>query len=132
MNACLRSLAAIALIAPLVGLSQPRTPVIGLIAAGAGPISSNPGMAAVLDGLREQGFVDGRNVRIEARFSEGRLERMPQFARELTLIAAHLGAKLPVQRRENLLTNQNEGCGLDSRETGPQVLQSNPLHRQRW
>jgi putative tryptophan/tyrosine transport system substrate-binding protein len=38
---------------------------------------------ALLDGLREQGYVEGRNLVVERRYAEGRIERTPEFAREL-------------------------------------------------
>jgi putative ABC transport system substrate-binding protein len=34
-------------------------------------------------GLRELGYVDGKNIIVEARFAEGNLERLPELAREL-------------------------------------------------
>jgi len=34
-------------------------------------------------GLREAGYVEGRNIIIEARYAEGNLDRLPQLAREL-------------------------------------------------
>jgi len=86
MNARLRLLAAIVLLSPMVGLSQPRLPVIGMIALGMGPKTSNPGVAQVLEGLREQGYIDGQNLRLEARFAEGRIERIPLLARELAAL----------------------------------------------
>lgn len=38
---------------------------------------------ALLDGLREQGYVEGRNLVVERRYADGVRERTPQFAREL-------------------------------------------------
>jgi putative tryptophan/tyrosine transport system substrate-binding protein len=38
---------------------------------------------ALLQGLREQGYVEGRNLVIERRYADGRVERTPEFAREL-------------------------------------------------
>lgn len=50
------------------------------------PIHS-PGVARIWDGiwngLREHGWVEGHNIVIEYRFSEGRFERFPGFAAEL-------------------------------------------------
>jgi len=34
-------------------------------------------------GLREAGYVEGRNIIIEARYAEGNLDRLPELAREL-------------------------------------------------
>jgi putative ABC transport system substrate-binding protein len=38
---------------------------------------------ALLDGLRERGYSEGRNLVFEHRFSEGNAERFPEFAAEL-------------------------------------------------
>lgn len=39
---------------------------------------------ALIAGLREQGLVEGRNLIIERRYANGRLDKVPEFARELT------------------------------------------------
>ncbi len=38
---------------------------------------------ALLQGLREQGYVEGRNLVLVRRYADGRTERTPEFAREL-------------------------------------------------
>ena len=38
---------------------------------------------ALLEGLRDQGYVEGKNLVIERRYADGRTERTPEFAREL-------------------------------------------------
>lgn len=40
---------------------------------------------AFVEGLRELGYLEGKNLVIEARFAEGRLDRLPRLARELVL-----------------------------------------------
>jgi ABC-type uncharacterized transport system substrate-binding protein len=46
----------------------------------AGASSINP---AFLEGLRDLGYVDGKNIVIEPRYAEGKLDRLPEFAAEL-------------------------------------------------
>lgn len=38
---------------------------------------------ALLQGLREQGYVEGKNLVLERRYADGRNDRVPEFAREL-------------------------------------------------
>lgn len=45
--------------------------------------SSNVFTAAFVERMRELGYVEGRNLVIEARFADGKLERIPGFAAEL-------------------------------------------------
>jgi putative ABC transport system substrate-binding protein len=40
-------------------------------------------LAAFLGTLRELGYVDGRNIRLDIRFAEDRLDRLPALATEL-------------------------------------------------
>src|SRR5215831_5035116 len=51
---------------------------IGLIA-----VAPRKDQNAVFQGLRELGYVEGENLAIERRYSEGRAERFPGFAAEL-------------------------------------------------
>src|SRR5262244_3828958 len=40
-------------------------------------------MVSLTTGLRELGYVEGQNLAIEHRFAGGRIERLPELAREL-------------------------------------------------
>jgi putative ABC transport system substrate-binding protein len=40
-------------------------------------------MVALRKGLRDRGYVDGKNIRIEHRFADGRMERVPTLFQEL-------------------------------------------------
>ena len=72
------------LAAPLAAEAQPTGKVyrIGLILTGA-PDESGQLVKALDVGLRELGYVEGRNVVLEGRFAEGRQERLPALAAEL-------------------------------------------------
>jgi len=47
------------------------------------PISLGPTFHAFRDGLRELGYVEGKTVIVEARFAEGRSERLPELVADL-------------------------------------------------
>jgi putative ABC transport system substrate-binding protein len=67
---------------PLAGRAQQQLPTIGFLSSAA-----QDGYRVYLDsfrqGLREMGFVEGRDVRIEYRWAEGQYERLPALANEL-------------------------------------------------
>lgn len=67
---------------PLAVRAQQRIYTIGYLNAGAfDPIS--PVLTSFLNALPELGWIEGKNVVIEYRFAENRLERLPEFAAEL-------------------------------------------------
>jgi putative ABC transport system substrate-binding protein len=61
---------------------QPAMPVIGFLS---GPTASGRDrlVAAFHQGLGEAGYIEGRNVAIEARWAEGQFDRLPALAAEL-------------------------------------------------
>ena len=72
------------LAAPLAAEAQraAKPPRVGYL--GTGSASTDALMdEAFREGLREHGWIDGQNVVIEYRWSEGRLDRLPDFAAEL-------------------------------------------------
>jgi putative ABC transport system substrate-binding protein len=85
------ALAGFALLSYQEGAAQQaaNVPKIGFLAVG-----SREGRAFMIDGflqgLRERGYVDGRNIVIEYRFSEDRNERLPALAAELVTLKVRL------------------------------------------
>ncbi len=71
------------LAAPLAAEAQQAAKIyrIGLILTGT-PTETGHLIKALSDGLRELGYVEGRNVVFEKRFAEGRQERLPPLAAE--------------------------------------------------
>lgn len=78
------ALCAVLTFAPLDGQAQPAGKVyrIGVL-EGVGEASNVANLDAFRQGLRELGYVEGRNVVIEYRSAEGRPERFQDLAREL-------------------------------------------------
>jgi putative tryptophan/tyrosine transport system substrate-binding protein len=69
-------------LAPLAAEGQQtgtNLPRIGYLSAG----SESPRDVAFRQGLRELGYIDGKNIAIEYRFAEGKFERLAGFAAEL-------------------------------------------------
>jgi putative ABC transport system substrate-binding protein len=61
---------------------QPAMPVIGLLDTGTAD-GRLPQLTALRDGLRDAGYVEGRNLTIENRFAENHYERLPALAADL-------------------------------------------------
>src|SRR5262252_7058284 len=61
---------------------QAAMPVIGVLSA-EWPDLFTDRLRAFHDGLRETGYVEGRNLAIEYRWAEGRNDRLPALAAEL-------------------------------------------------
>ena len=68
------------LFAPLSAAAQPRekVPRIGLLAN-----VRPPGTEGFEQGLRELGYIEGKNIVIEWRLAQGKLDRLPDLAAEL-------------------------------------------------
>src|SRR5687768_852263 len=70
--------------APFLAASQPSQRVyrVGHLAAGGRTPDGAP-PRPLREGLRELGYLEGKNLAYEARFAEGRMERLPDLAAEL-------------------------------------------------
>ena len=71
------------------GQQAAKLPRIGFLAVG-----SREGRAFLIEGflqgLREHGYVEGRNIVIEYRFSGDRNDRLPELAAELVALKVNL------------------------------------------
>jgi putative tryptophan/tyrosine transport system substrate-binding protein len=61
---------------------QPAMPVIGFLDARSLDVDADL-VAAIRQGLTETGYVEGRNLRIEYRWAEGQINRLPALATDL-------------------------------------------------
>jgi putative ABC transport system substrate-binding protein len=67
---------------PLAARAQGSQPVIGYLGSGTARTFGFH-VKGFLNGLKESGFVDGQNVRIEYRWADGQFGRLPALAEEL-------------------------------------------------
>ena len=76
-----------ALAAPRVSFAQQpkKVPRMGFLSPGSREQFSHM-YAAFLQGLQDLGYVEGRNIVIETRWGEGRVERLPALAAELVAL----------------------------------------------
>jgi ABC-type uncharacterized transport system substrate-binding protein len=82
-------LAAAALVGPTPAQAQQaqRVPVIGFLHPGF-PDSGSPVFDALHEGLRDFGYVEGENVKLEARWAHGKPEILPRLTQELIQLRA--------------------------------------------
>src|SRR5262252_2744746 len=86
--------------APTGATAQPGLPVIGYLSNRSAE-AETPLRTGFLEGLEQRGFVVGRNIAIEYRFTEGSSDRLPPLAAELiglpaaVLFASGVPAALP-------------------------------------
>ena len=85
---------------PLAALGQQTMPVIGYLHMGSSK-SYAAMITAFRDGLKEAGYVAGKNVTIEYRWAEGRPDRLPELVADLlrdrVAVLATGGGDLPVR-----------------------------------
>jgi putative ABC transport system substrate-binding protein len=67
---------------PLTARAQPALPTIGFLGAPSAA-SYVQNVAAIHQGLKEAGYVEGTNVNIENRWADGQYDRLPALASEL-------------------------------------------------
>jgi putative ABC transport system substrate-binding protein len=74
-----------ALAAPLASFAQQPAKIarIGLLSPASSAGDWGIRLQAFRDGLRELGYVEGKNLQLEVRWGEGKLERLPTLAAEL-------------------------------------------------
>lgn len=82
-RSALRALALVLAACVLAAGAEERAkiPVVGVPLIAAGP--NDPVMVNLRRGLSERGYVDGQNIRIEHRFTKGRVEALPEVMAEL-------------------------------------------------
>src|SRR5215813_10288479 len=88
---------------------QPAMPVIGVLGAVA-PEAWTENMTAFFLGLKEQGYVEGRNLRIEQRWARGQLDKLPALLGDL------IGRPVSV-----LMTTGGTALAIAAKKTGTTI-----------
>ena len=85
---------------PLATRAQARRPLVGYL-AGAAPASVMRSTTALafVNGLREQGYIEGRDLDIAYKFADGFLDRLPALAEQLVKLGRMLSWRLQPSRR---------------------------------
>ena len=95
---------------PLVARAQQSAmPVIGLL-GGVSPESSADNMTAFYQGLKEAGYIEGQNLRIEQRWARGQLDQLP------ALLADLIGRRVSV-----LFTLGGTSVAIAAKKTGTTI-----------
>jgi putative ABC transport system substrate-binding protein len=107
---------------PLAARSQQagKLPTIGFL--GADPVGFSPWTAAFVARLRELGWIDGRTVTIEYRWSEGRTERYAEIAEEFVRlnvdVIVTVGSAVPSVKRATTTIPIIFAVGIDPVASG--------------
>jgi putative tryptophan/tyrosine transport system substrate-binding protein len=104
-RACLRWMAGLAALLPTVAHAQraAKTHRVGVLMTTT-PAAALHVVAALADGMRERGHVEGQNVIFDYRWAEGRPERYPELAADLVqqkvdvIVASSQGPALAAKR----------------------------------
>jgi putative tryptophan/tyrosine transport system substrate-binding protein len=79
-------LAALAMLAAPGWAQQPKIPVVGMLITH--PPVDDQVVESVRTGLRQYGYEDGKNIKLEVRSALGQADRVPALAQELVRLRA--------------------------------------------
>ena len=80
---------------PTAARAEPPARRIGILSLGSSRAHPTPLFQALQQGLRDLGWVDGKNLAIEWRFSEGSTDPLPRLAAELVTLPVDLIVAAP-------------------------------------
>lgn len=92
------------LAAPLAEAQQAKVPRIGVLVVG----NPDPFFGQFVDGLRDRGYVDGKNILLELRSAEGKMNLLPGFAAELVRLKVDIivANQTPAAKAAKQATNE--------------------------
>jgi putative tryptophan/tyrosine transport system substrate-binding protein len=83
----------------LADAQQPaKIPRIGYVSGAGDPSNPGPAVEAFRQGLRDRGYIEGKNIVLEYRYAEGRQDRVPSLVSELVQLKVDVHVTLPSVR----------------------------------
>jgi putative tryptophan/tyrosine transport system substrate-binding protein len=104
------------LVAPCAAAAPTHVPRIGVLSQFAPPAKPSAAFEGFRAGLRELGYLEGRNIALEYRYAEGRYERLSPLAAELVrlpvdiLVALSPPRSRRPSRRPRPCPSSGSGC----------------------
>ena len=93
---------------PAVGAQHPKIPVVGFLGV-SNPETAAPWLAQWHEGLRDAGFVEGRNLAVEYRWAESDRNRVLAFVADL------------VGRRVDVFVTPDPGATMAAKKATPTI-----------
>jgi putative tryptophan/tyrosine transport system substrate-binding protein len=82
---------------PLVGAQQPKKiPRVGFVSGSGDPKTSERYVEAFRQGLRDLGYIEGKNILVEYRFMEGTVDSLPRGVDELVRLKVDVLVVVPL------------------------------------
>ena len=106
------------------GQPAPKVYRIGWLGHGSAPTGANPGVADFQQGLRDLGYVDGKNVVVEFRYASGNVDKLPELANEFArlkvdvIVTSGEPAAFAAKRATNAIPIVATEFGLDPVKAG--------------
>ena len=109
-----------------VAHAQPSAKVyrVGWLGHGSAPTGANAGISDFQQGLRDLGYVDGKNVAVEFRYASGNVDKLPELASEFTrlkvdvIVTSGEPAAFAAKRATNAIPIVATEFGLDPVKAG--------------
>jgi putative ABC transport system substrate-binding protein len=83
INVCLLITALLFTVSPAHAQQPAKIPRIGWVSGSGDPNTPGPQVEAFRQGLRDIGYVEGKNMVVEYRYAEGKMDRIPSLVAEL-------------------------------------------------
>jgi ABC-type uncharacterized transport system substrate-binding protein len=80
---CLVAVLLLAAVRPAEAQQPAKTPRIGYVSGAGHPTNPGPQIEAFRQGLRDLAYIEGKNILVEYRYTEGNLDRVPGLVAEL-------------------------------------------------